>query len=1000
MGGSKLEGCLRFRDVKTSLLSRWPPTWIIHGCQSCVSSSEGTFPKSRLTFSDVVHPIVTMDPRVCPPSLNSSQSVMSSLDKSPAGVSKVGHSRNGSVGSSRNSRQVHSAHWEVLDDHMDMGSGIGSGLDMSVPGICEGFLMKRRKYPMKGWHKRYFLLEKGILKYSKTQQDIQRGKLHGSLDVSLAVMSINKKSKRIDLDSGDYLYHLKTKSNDLFYIWLTKLCAHRVFKKNEALGVHHGVLHALTMGNSTLLPAMASLAQRNQAAMPGMAEMEVSPTAAPGVNGKVAAWLQQTHQSDTCSQELARSQADLTELAQLIQRLNWLESGQKPISNSDLERRINLQNLTLNIPKAKKERKTTNKIFGHSRTHSGVETCGMFTSSHLSTSSNHLSVGASSVPSIPDYVYSQLSNPLITSPEAKKIQQEICAVSHKVHASLKSIHEVLALERERVRQAWTGPDLRSSTSNQLATLCSTLSELEVQSCQTKVHSLSLSSGSTGGSKESYSTVRQDQNAEKTPSKGCSVQRTPSLADSMAEYYDARDVIVCENSEDGEEESDESGLSDITTTSNSEPDEVHASTLPAEAVSPDQLQTKASATLNYRTSVSRAPDMVSTVPTNTGRRTVLPANCVDNSHIGIMTILYNNIGKDLSRVSMPCGLNEPLSLLQRVSEELEYSELLDIANRTEDPFERMLYIGVFSISGYAWATWRNRYKPFNPVLGETYESHRKERGFRYVAEQVSHHPPCSAVHAESENFTFWQDQQWKNKFWGKSLEIISSGPVNVKLPKYGDHYEWNKAVTCVHNVLSQQRWLEHYGEVTIRNTKSDLCTCKISFVKSRYWTSETSKNEVQGQVLNQAGEVVHQFGGLWHEGIFCDTLPNPKCIWKPNPQPDDHFQYYGFGRYARELNELTPELKKVLPPSDTRYRPDQRILEEGDVAGADSKKEEVEQKQRDRRKELAKKGEAHVPRFFRKELDAAGNESWLSNGTYWKIRDQPGFANTKNLDLWG
>uniref|UniRef100_A0A8C7DGV8 Oxysterol-binding protein n=1 Tax=Oncorhynchus kisutch TaxID=8019 RepID=A0A8C7DGV8_ONCKI len=867
-----------------------------------------------------------MDPRVCPPSLNSSQSVMSSLDKSPA-VSKVGHSRNGSAGSSRNTRQVVSDHWEVLEDHMDMSSGMGSGLDMSVPGICEGFLMKRRKYPMKGWHKVIVFF-------------FNRGKLHGSLDVSLAVMSINKKSKRIDLDNGDYLYHLKTKSNDLFYIWLTKLCAHRVFKKNEALGVHQGVLHALTMGNSTLLPAMASLAQRNQTAMPG-------------VNGKVAAWLQQTHQSDTCSQELARSQADLTELAQLIQRLNWLESGQKPISNSDLERRINLQNLTLNIPKAKKERKTTNKIFGHSRTHSGVETCGMV-SSHV------LYSGSSSVPSIPDYVYSQLSNPLITSPEAKKIQQDICAVSQKVHASLKSIHEVLALERERVRLAWTGPDLRSSTSNQLATLCSTLSEVRGPPC----------------------THTRMKSTRKTPSKGCSVQRTPSLADSMAEYYDARDVIVCENSENGDEESDESGLSDVTTTSNSEPDEVHAS-----------------ATLNYRTSVSRAPDMVSTVPTNTGRRTVLPAKCVDNSHIGIMTILYNNIGKDLSRVSMPCGLNEPLNLLQRVSEELEYSELLDIANHTEDPFERMLYIGVFSISGYAWATWRNRYKPFNPVLGETYESHRKERGFRYVAEQVSHHPPCSAVHAESENFTFWQDQQWKNKFWGKSLEIISSGPVNVKLPKYGDHYEWNKAVTCVHNVLSQQRWLEHYGEVTIRNTKSDICTCKISFVKSRYWTSETSKNEVQGQVLNQAGEVVHRFGGLWHEGIFCDTLPNPKCIWKPNPQADDHFQYYGFSRYARELNELTPELKKVLPPSDTRYRPDQRILEEGDVAGADSKKEEVEQKQRERRKELAKKGEEHVPRFFRKELDAAGNESWLSNGTYWKIRDQPGFANTKNLDLW-
>lgn len=33
--------------------------------------------------------------------------------------------------------------------------------------------------------------------------------MHGSLDVSLAVMSVNKKARRIDLDAGDNLYHLK-----------------------------------------------------------------------------------------------------------------------------------------------------------------------------------------------------------------------------------------------------------------------------------------------------------------------------------------------------------------------------------------------------------------------------------------------------------------------------------------------------------------------------------------------------------------------------------------------------------------------------------------------------------------------------------------------------------------------------------------------------------------------------------------------------------------------
>lgn len=36
---------------------------------------------------------------------------------------------------------------------MDMSSVPGSTLDLNIPGICEGYLMKRRKYPLNGWHK-------------------------------------------------------------------------------------------------------------------------------------------------------------------------------------------------------------------------------------------------------------------------------------------------------------------------------------------------------------------------------------------------------------------------------------------------------------------------------------------------------------------------------------------------------------------------------------------------------------------------------------------------------------------------------------------------------------------------------------------------------------------------------------------------------------------------------------------------------------------------------
>uniref|UniRef100_A0A8C6U9M0 Oxysterol-binding protein n=1 Tax=Neogobius melanostomus TaxID=47308 RepID=A0A8C6U9M0_9GOBI len=791
-----------------------------------------------------------------------------------------------------------------MDDvqHMELNAGAGSSLDLSIPGICEGYLMKRRKYPLKGWHK---------VTLSKCAVCVQmmRGKLHGSMDVSRAVMSINKKLQRIDLDAGDNIYHVKAKSNDIFYIWLTKLCAHRIFKKNEAMSVHKGVLQAMTWGQSSL-PPMGTMSQ---------------PVRSTGANSKVSAWLQQTQDIDATSNELARCQAELTDMAQLIQRLHWLEGG-LPITNTDLEMRISMQNLTLEKPKKK-----TGKGFGHSRTLSRPDVLGeMYPAGHLDSTA---SLGTS-VPSIPGYVYSQLSKPQATSPEAKKLHQEICAVSQRVHTSLRSVHEVLTLERERLRQAWTGPDLQQNTSQQLATLCSTLSEFDIQSRLTKVHSFSLSSDS---SDESFCTVQQ----VCTASPALSSVPVPSSALGgrvFLFFFSAGCVHV-----------------------------------------PGQ---KTFCHMN-----------------TTRRRTTLPAHCADNSHIGVMSILYNNIGKDLSRVSMPVALNEPLCLLQRVSEELEYTELLDTANHTDDPYIRMVYMAAFSISGYAWATWRNRYKPFNPVLGETYENLREDRGFRYISEQVCHHPPVSACHAESENFTFWQDQRWKHKFWGKSLEIISSGPVHVTLPRYDDHYVWDKVVTCIHNVLTQHRTLEHYGEYVITNKNSDVCTCKVTFVKARYWSPSNTQNEVQGEVLDRTGNVVHHFGGFWHEGIFCETLPTPACIWKPHEQPEDYAQYYGFSRYARELNELTPQLQKVLPPTDTRFRPDQRLLEEGKVTEADKKKEEVEQKQRESRKELTKRKEQHMPRFFNKSVDDSGQEVWLYNGTYWKTRDNPGFAATENLDLW-
>ena len=82
-----------------------------------------------------------------------------------------------------------------------------------------------------------------------------------------------------------------------------------------------------------------------------------------------------------------------------------------------------------------------------------------------------------------------------------------------------------------------------------------------------------------------------------------------------------------------------------------------------------------------------------------------------------------------------NFNEPLSMTQRLTEELEYSELLDRAACCDNSIEQICYIAAFSISCYASTAIRTG-KPFNPLLGETYECDRSnDMGWTSLAEQV-------------------------------------------------------------------------------------------------------------------------------------------------------------------------------------------------------------------------------------------------------------------------
>ncbi|XP_028604437.2 oxysterol-binding protein-related protein 6 isoform X4 [Podarcis muralis] len=851
--------------------------------------------------------------------------------------------------------------WEIIE-----GLKIGQ-TNVQKPDKHEGFMLKKRKWPLKGWHKRFFVLDNGMLKYSKSPIDTQKGKVHGSIDVGLSVMSIKKKARRIDLDTEEHIYHLKVKSQDSFDAWVSRLRHHRLYRQNEIVrsprdaGFHIFPSAPTTESSpaANVAALEAKVAQNNFPWQPSITCSNSLPATCTTGQSKVVAWLQDSEEMYRCAEDLTLCQSNLVELSKILQNLEILQRTQSAPNFTDMQancvdkkdKRVTRRWRTKSVSKDAKiqlqEGTALKSQFSTARRRQRLADA-VATTVPFSATMSPVRLHSSNPNLCADIEFqsppSHAPDPLESSTDYLKLQEEFCLMAQKVHSLLKSAFNSIAIEKEKLKQMVSEHDF-AGHNTQITCLRQSLSQAGEQ-----IHvSLPLS--------------QQVSNESRL-----------SMSESVSEFFDAQEVLLSASSSENEASDDESYISDVSDNISED------NTSVADNVSRQLLN-----------------DELTGGAFRNGRRTCLPTPCPDTSNINLWNILRNNIGKDLSKVSMPVELNEPLNTLQHLCEELEYSELLDKAAESDDPYERMVLIAAFATSGYASTYYRAGSKPFNPVLGETYESIREDKGFRFFSEQVSHHPPISACHCESKNFVFWQDIRWKNKFWGKSMEILPIGTLNVTLPKYGDSYVWNKVTTCIHNILSGRRWIEHYGEITIRNTKSSVCICKLTFIKVNYWNSNV--NEVQGVVMDQEGKVVHRLFGKWHEGLYCGVGPSAKCIWRPGSMPTNYERYYGFTRFAIELNELDPALKDLLPRTDARFRPDQRLLEDGDLEAAASEKLRIEELQRSRRRYLEENNMEHVPKFFKKVIDANQREAWVSNDTYWELRKDPGFSKVETLKLW-
>ncbi|XP_029289424.1 LOW QUALITY PROTEIN: oxysterol-binding protein 1-like [Cottoperca gobio] len=400
-----------------------------------------------------------------------------------------------------------------------------------------------------------------------------------------------------------------------------------------------------------------------------------------------------------------------------------------------------------------------------------------------------------------------------------------------------------------------------------------------------------------------------------------------------------------------------------------------------------------------------------------RRTRIPDK--PNYYLNLWSIMKNCIGKELSKIPMPVNFNEPLSMLQRLSEDLEYYELLDKASKCQSSLEQMCYVAAFTVSSYSTTVHRTG-KPFNPLLGETFELDRlRDCGYRSLCEQVSHHPPAAAHHALSEKgWTLRQEITLASKFRGKYLSIMPLGSIQCLFDKSNNHYSWKKVTTTVHNIIVGKLWIDQSGEIDVVNHKTGD-RCHLKFAPYSYFSRDVPR-KVTGVVTDKDGKAHYVLSGTWDEKMeFSRIMQSSKGengtegkqrtvyqtlkakeIWKKNPLPDGAENMYFFSSLALTLNEL----EEGVAPTDSRRRPDQRLMEDGRWDEANAEKQRLEEKQRivrrEREREAVKAASspeegAHPDNYqamwFEKLDDPASGETLhVYKGGYWEAKDQGGW----------
>ncbi|XP_036070092.1 oxysterol-binding protein-related protein 10 isoform X3 [Oryzias melastigma] len=360
-----------------------------------------------------------------------------------------------------------------------------------------------------------------------------------------------------------------------------------------------------------------------------------------------------------------------------------------------------------------------------------------------------------------------------------------------------------------------------------------------------------------------------------------------------------------------------------------------------------------------------------------------------------------LGMDLTRVVLPTFILEKRSLLEMYANFMAHPDMflsITMGATAEDRIVRFVeyYLTAFH-EGRKGAVAK---KPYNPVLGETFHcswevprdkvrplarsnqgsAREPPRGpnnsqqgedpqggcyrVRFVAEQVSHHPPVSGFYCECRerrmcvNAHVWT----KSKFMGMSIGVSMVGEGVLYLLEHDEEYVFTLPSAYARSILTVP-WVELGGKVNINCAKSGY-SAVITFHTKPFYGGKLHK--VTAEVKhNPTNTVVCRVQGEWN-GVL-------------------EFSYTSGDTKVVDVTKLPVTKKRVRPtekqgPTESRrlWQHVTEALRQKDIEKATEHKRLLEERQRTEERHRAETETPWRTRHFDKE-----GEAWLYHKPLWK-----------------